>query len=98
MAAALEDDAEIEQDESGEDQTVKYATRIGTFEGRLHRLGVTLVADQGEELFVQSTVLVVPAWPGPPVLGYRGFLERIRIGLDPGGTHEGPRLFFGSDG
>lgn len=98
MAEALKEDAEAEHDGDDEAQNVKYATRLGSFDGRLHRVSVTLVADEGEELLVQSTILVIPAWRGPPVLGYRGFLERIRIGLDPGGPIAGPRLFFGSDG
>jgi hypothetical protein len=63
---------------------ISMSTRHGRIQGRLHRLAITLVADDGNDLVVSGTVLIAPEWPGPPVLGYRGFLERIRIALDPG--------------
>lgn len=59
-------------------------TRFGKVLCFLHRVNVTLVADEGKDLLVPSSVLLSPDWGGPPVLGYRGFLERIRFGLDPG--------------
>lgn len=82
----------------GEDESfrVTLSTRFGNIEGHLHRLGVTLVADEGDDLHVSSSLLLARTWPGPPVLGYRGFLERIRIGLDPGEDMGEQWLFFGS--
>jgi hypothetical protein len=92
--ALLEGGREAHEEASGD---VSISTRYGLLTGRLHLIEVTLLADQGDALLVQSTVLLLPNWPGPPVLGYGGFLERIRIGLDPGDLLNGPRLFFGSD-
>lgn len=96
MAEALMKEGWEAHEEASKD--VSMSTRYGLLTGRLHLVEVTLLADEGDALHVQSTVLLVPKWPGPPVLGYGGFLERIRIGLDPGNSLKGPRLFFGSDG
>jgi hypothetical protein len=60
---------------------------------------MSLRADEGlgYDLQVDSTVAVLPEWPGPVMLGYRGFLERIRLAIDPGGSpHEPQRIFFGT--
>lgn len=90
IAQALEKEADDEAKE------MVMSTRLGSVHGRLHRLDVTLVADEGEDLCVSSSVLLAPSWDGPPVLGYHGFLERIRFGLDPGHiNHEEQRFFFG---
>jgi hypothetical protein len=91
LAEALEPEAEDEH------LDVEISTRLGSVRGRLHRLAVTLVAEEGEDLCVSASVLLAPTWPGPPVLGYRGFLERIRLGLDPGDGPSDPWLFFGSE-
>lgn len=74
------------------------STRLGRIEGRLHRLSVTLVADDGRDLQVAATVLIAPEWLGPPVLGYRGLLERVRIALDPGVADDDQWLYFGEVG
>lgn len=73
-------------------------TRWGRFTGELRQLEITLEADEGDSLQVLATVLVLPEWPGPVVLGYRGFLERIRLGLDPGSSSDDQWMFFGSVG
>lgn len=75
---------------------IKMETRFGNYVGRLCRLEVTLEADEGDALLVEATVLVLPEWPGPVVLGYRGFLERIRLGLDPGSGANDQWMFFGA--
>jgi hypothetical protein len=77
--------------------SIEIQTRRGNFTGQLHRLTVSLVAEVGFgiDLAVDGTVLICPDWPGPTVLGYRGFLERVRIGLDPGSRFDEERLFFG---
>jgi hypothetical protein len=79
-----------------DDDVISMSTRLGRITGRLHRLEITLVADDGQDLLVSGTVLIAPEWLGPPVLGYRGFLERIRIAFDPGVTDGDQRLFFGA--
>lgn len=63
---------------------IQINTRLGTFGGHLSRLRTTLVADHGDDLEISATVLLVPDWPGPVVIGFRGLLERVRFALDPG--------------
>ena len=56
-------------------------------EGGLIRLGITLEADEGENLTVEATAFVpdVEEYWGdfPAFLGLTGFLERIRFAVDP---------------
>lgn len=75
-------------------------TRYGRLDGQLSRLGIRLVADPGwgVDLDVDATVLVLPTWPGPTVLGVRGFLERFRIAIDPGSQFGDAVVFFGATG
>jgi hypothetical protein len=75
---------------------IAMSTRLGRFSGRFQRLDVTLEADEGEALLVSATVAVLPSWPGPVVLGYRGFWERVRLGLDPGSGSGTQWMFFGA--
>ena len=84
--------------EEADDQHVEITmrTRLGSVPGRLHRLNVTLVADEGEDLHIDSSLLLAPSWRGPPVLGYRGLLERIRFGLEPGNARDDQWIFFGA--
>lgn len=63
--------------------TTTINTRLGNFAGSLYRVEVSLKADWGEELIIDSTFLVCEAWTGPTVLGLHGFLERIRFAIDP---------------
>jgi hypothetical protein len=44
---------------------------------------------------MESTVFVSEDWPGPIVLGFRGFLEKLRIALDPGVRHSEQLFYFG---
>lgn len=72
-------------------------TRHGRIPFELARLDVTLVADHGVELVVASATVALPdTWPehAPLVLGWSGFLERIRFAL----AHEDeqPWLWFGA--
>ncbi|MDM8550012.1 hypothetical protein QUF72_08050 [Desulfobacterales bacterium HSG2] len=71
------------------------STRLGTIFGELHRVSITLLTDpgQGDELTVESTTFVSEEWEGPVLLGYRGFLERMRFTLDLGVT-PGDRIFY----
>jgi hypothetical protein len=77
-------------------ESLELGTRLGRFTGALNRLDIILAADAdlGRDLRIDATVLVVPDWPGPIVLGYRSLLERTRVALDP--SVEGrPMIFFG---
>ena len=59
-----------------------------SYEGQLLRLRVGLEAQSGNSLEIESTVFVptLPAeqeWPYPNFLGLDGFLNRIRLAIDP---------------
>lgn len=79
-------------------QTMILATRLGRIRGVLYELDVLLVADRGENLSVSASMLVAPGWMGPVVLGYQGFLERIRFALDPGVGPDDAWFFFAGVG
>lgn len=69
----------------------------GPVYGQLARLDITLVAEVGQDLKVEEgLVLVGENWNGPVVLGYRGFLDKIRIAIDPG-IQDGDQTFFFGD-
>ena len=76
-------------------RSLTMSTRFGTIFGELHRVNITLLADpgQGDDLTIESTAFVSEEWEGPTVLGYRGFLERIRFALDPG-VIPGEQIFY----
>ncbi len=59
-------------------------TRFGRFSGQLSRFPLFLVANEGETAEVDATWFVSPDWPGPMVIGWKGCLERVRFGFDPG--------------
>lgn len=63
--------------------TSTISTRLGNFEGNLYRVQVQLTADWGEPLNVDGTFLFCEGWQGPTVLGFQGFLERVRLAIDP---------------
>lgn len=72
-------------------RNVVLSTRLGRFGGTLYRGSITLVAEEGENLDVDSTVFISPDWRGPNFLGYEGFLQRIRFAVDP----ENNLFYFG---
>ncbi len=87
---------EILADQLGEAQRrLRMSTPHGNLDGNLHRLDIHVVADRGRCISVESSVVVIPTWPGPPVLGYRGFLERLRFALDPGCRDRNQWFYFG---
>lgn len=59
------------------------SSRLGSFEGHLYRIDVCLPANWGESLAMEGTFLFCEDWEGPTVLGFHGFLERIRFAIDP---------------
>lgn len=69
----------------------QMSTRFGTITGRLLRLPLALVAEEGETLDVEAMWFVSIEWPGPAIIGWKGCLERVRFALDP--TEE--QLYFG---
>lgn len=62
-------------------EAISLSTRFGVLKGTLSRLTITLLAesDWGSDLSVDAAVAVISDWPGPVVLGYQGFLERLRL-------------------
>lgn len=67
----------------------KFNIRDSRLDGHLHRMNITLLAEQGAPLSVEATVFVPDLMPHqdwgnfPAVLGMGGFLERIRFAVDP---------------
>lgn len=61
----------------------RMSTRFGVLEGRLERISVQFLADEGEDAEVEATWFLSEDWAGPPVIGWKGCLERIRFALDP---------------
>jgi hypothetical protein len=76
--------------------SLTMSTRIGNFKGTLHRLPIHLIAEQGADVTVEATCLALPDWEGPTILGFHGFLERLRFALEPGMSADTPgRFYFG---
>ena len=75
----------------GDGQQVTIAARDGIYRGRLERVPITLVADEGEALDIEAVFFVSKEWPGRTFLGYTGLLDRIRMALDPRAN----RFYFG---
>jgi hypothetical protein len=62
-------------------------------------LDIHLLADLGgTDIKVESTVLVTGDWSGPTVLGFHGFLEKLRFALDPGVAEGEEIIYFGPAG
>jgi hypothetical protein len=66
------------------------------YRGSLHRVDITLVADQGDSLTFQATTLILDhsdnaPWRLPTYLGWYGCLERLRVAIDP----DAGEFFFG---
>ena len=72
---------------------IELRTGYGKIRGDLVRSRITLIADEGGDLSIETTIFVSEDWPGPVVLGFRGFLEKLRIALDPG-VRPGEQAFY----
>jgi hypothetical protein len=70
-------------------------TRFGRIKGKLLLSKITLIADEGNDLSMEGTIFVSEDWPGPIVLGFRGFMEKLRIALDPGIKPGREFIYFG---
>jgi hypothetical protein len=68
---------------NGDGEPASIGTRLGIIEGRLERIPLVLVADEGVSLDMEATFLVSQGWSGKTFLGYTGFLDKLRIALDP---------------
>jgi hypothetical protein len=65
----------------------------GHYDGRLERVGLRLLADEGHSLEVEATVFVCPEWRFGNFLGYGGLLQNIRFAVDA--THN--LVYFGRE-
>jgi hypothetical protein len=69
-------------------------TARGRVRGELFRHSIHLLAERGEDLTIEATILVSPDWQGPSVLGYTGMLDRMRFAIDTRLN----QFYFGSHG
>jgi hypothetical protein len=67
-----------------EESDTRLHSRFGTITGRLVRIPLCFRAEEGQQVTMEATWFISADWPGPPVLGWKGCLERIRFALDPG--------------
>jgi hypothetical protein len=72
--------------------------RGAVVQGRLYRLTLTLLAQEGDDVVIQATTFVPEpqeeeSWGDlPSILGFYGCLERLRFAVDP----RTETFFFGS--
>ena len=71
---------------------IKLKTRLGTMTGCIERHSITLPAEKGSALEVDATLFVCNEWKFGNILGYNGFLQRIRFAFDP----KFRKFYFGS--
>lgn len=65
-----------------EGEWTRMSTRVGALTGKLVRIPMALIADEGRSLDLDATFFVCQAWRGPTFIGYTGFLDRLRVALD----------------
>lgn len=75
-------------------ERITMSTRFGLIEGVLHGCTLHILVDTGKDITIDTTLLVIPDWPGPVVLGFNALLSNIRWACDPTVANEG-RLYFG---
>jgi hypothetical protein len=67
-------------------------TRFGTITGRLIKVPIRFLADEGTSFDIEGTFFISPDWqPGLTFLGYSGLLDAVRFALDPQVNH----FYFG---
>jgi hypothetical protein len=76
-------------------EDVVMSTRLGRFRGTKHYLPLHLIADRGTDLTVNATCIALPDWGGPTILGFKGFLDRLRFAIDPGSRDVPASIHFG---
>jgi hypothetical protein len=62
---------------------MRMLTRYGLVEGVVVSIPLTFPASEGEPLTLEARWFVCDDWPLPSVIGWRGCLQWMRIGLDP---------------
>jgi hypothetical protein len=73
-------------------EPTRLHTRLGLIEGKLVRLPITFLSDQGDPLDTYGTFFISPDWPpGRTFLGYSGLLDSMRFALDP----QANQFYFG---
>lgn len=70
------------------------SSRFGQHTGILHLCSLRILVDSGEDLLFETTVLVIPEWNYPIVIGFTSLLDKIRWACDPTIDKQG-RLYFG---
>jgi hypothetical protein len=78
-------------------ESVKMSTRRGSIRGSLERVEISLVADLGKDLNLETIFFISEEWTGPTVLGF-STLSQMRMALDPfypNPAAEPGRIFFG---
>ena len=63
--------------------TRTLSTRVGMMTGSIERHTIKLPAEEGCTLEVDASLFVCNEWTFDNVLGYLGFLQRIRFAFDP---------------
>jgi hypothetical protein len=56
-------------------------TRFGLLYGRLERMSLSFLAEEGRDLDIDATFFLSQDWIGPVVIGWRGCLERMNLAL-----------------
>jgi hypothetical protein len=78
----------LDLDPSSEDEVPPLHIRGLTFSGTLHRLNLTLLAEEGKSLKLKVATFVPrlhpnESWGLPHIMGLNGCLEWIRFAVDP---------------
>ena len=63
-------------------ELVRLQTAAGALHGRLERIPLILIADEGFSLTIQAMFFVSRQWHGGTFLGYAGLIDQLRIALD----------------
>ena len=66
-------------------RTDKLTIRGFTYSGHIHRVSLTLLAQEGQSIRLEATAFVphFPQWNLPSFMGLSGCLERLRFAVDP---------------
>ncbi len=80
--------AELVRDQLTEDVgEVRLRTAQGPVAGKLYLHRIEILAEVGDNVEFESTILVCPDWQAPCFLGYAGALDRIRFAVNPERNH-----------
>ncbi len=62
---------------------ITLQTAYGPVHGELYLHTIEVLAEEGQNVEIGSTLFVAPEWNGPSFLGYSGALDRMRFAVDP---------------